>query len=193
MPNPQDYAPGDPGTSGDWLFADPGDVLKVIALSAAAFVTVAVAFRLAGTRAAGQMNNFDWIVTVAQGAIVGSIALGSGTSLAEGVAAVLTLLAFQYAINWVAVRSAGFRETVFSQPVLLYHGGEFLRDAMKRERVMESEIRGAVRSAGVASWDAVGAVVLEPGGEFSVLPKADGDAPDPAVLEGVQGAGDPAG
>ena len=187
MPNPADYAPADPSATGDWLFAPPGDVLKVVALSAAAFLIVAVAFRLAGTRAAGQMNNFDWIVTVAQGAIVAAIALGSGTSLVEGTAAVLTLLGLQYAVNWLAVRSGRFRETVFSQPVLLYHGGEFLRDAMTRERVTEAEVRGAVRSAGEPSWDGVGAVVLEPGGEFSVLPKADGDAPHAALLEGVTG------
>ena len=190
MPDPTAFAPSDPGSSasGDWLFSDPGDVLKVVALSGAAFLTVAVAFRVAGTRAAGQMNNFDWIVTVAQGAIVGNIALGSGTSLAEGVAAVLTLLAFQYAVNWVAVRWPAFRGAVFSQPVLLYHGGDFLRDAMRKARVNENEVRGAVRSAGTATWDDVGAVVLEPGGEFSVLPKSGGETPDPEVLKGVAGA-----
>ena len=187
--------PGDPGSaaSGDWLFAPPGDILKVIALSAAAFLAVAVLFRLAGTRAAGQMNNFDWIVTVAQGAIVGSVALGANTSLAEGTAAVLTLLGFQYALNWAGVRSERLRKTVYTSPVLLYHGG-FLRETMKKERVTEGEVRGAVRAAGMPDWDDVGAVVLEPGGEFSVLPKADGDdgaaggGPDPAVLEGVAGA-----
>ena len=185
--------PGDPGSSGDWLLAPPGDVLKVVALSAGAFLTVAVAFRFAGTRAAGQMNNFDWIVTVAQGAIVGSIALGSGTSLAEGVAAVLTLILLQYAVNWVAVRSGRFRSAVFTDPILLYHGGAFREAAMRRARVSEKEVRGAVRSSGTATWDDVGAVVLEPGGEFSVLPKAAGGAPDPAVLEGVRGAEEPGG
>ena len=186
-PNPSEFTPADPGSTGDWLWAPPGDVLKVVALSAAAFLTVALAFRFAGTRAAGQMNNFDWIVTVAQGAIVGSIALGAGTSLVEGVAAVLTLLAFQYAVNWLAVRNTRFRGAVFTQPVLLYHGGRFQRETMKRERVTEGELRGAVRGAGLTGWDAVGAVVLEPGGTFSVLPKGDGD--EGGLLEGVDGAG----
>ena len=189
MQTPAELTPADPGGAGDWLWAPPGDVLKVVALSAGAFLTVAIAFRLAGTRAAGQMNNFDWIVTVAQGAIVGSIALGSGTSLLEGVAAVLTLLALQYAVNWVAVRSGRFRETVFAPPVLLYRGGEFLTDAMRRSRVTEGEVRGAVRSAGTAKWADVGAVILEPDGGFSVLPRPDGGPPDAGLLEGVAGAG----
>ena len=181
--------PADPGTSpGDWLLAPPGDVLKVVALSVAAFAAVALFFRLAGTRAAGRMNNFDWIVTVAQGAIVGSVALGANTSLVEGVAAVLSLLAMQYALNWVSVRSPGFRKAVFTSPVLLFHGGDYLRDAMKAARVSEDEVRGAVRGAGVASWEDVGAVVLEPGGEFSVLKKADGNAADDDLLTGVTGA-----
>ena len=185
MPDPASYTPGDPGSSGDWLWAPPGDVLKVVALSAAAFLIVALLFRLAGTRAAGQMNNFDWIVTVAQGAIVAAVALGANTSLVEGTAAVLTLLGLQYALNWLAVRHERFHETVFSQPVLLYHDGTLLKEVLKRERVTEGEVRGAVRSAGMSGWDAVGAVVLEPGGEFSVLPKADpGAAQD--LLAGVE-------
>ena len=172
----------------DWLFAPPADVAKVVALAAAAFATVAVAFRVAGTRAAGQMNNFDWIVTVAQGAIVGSIALRRGTSLAEGVAAILTLLVLQYGVNWLAARSDGFREAIYTCPILLYHGGRFREDAMRSARVTEAEVRGAVRSAGFAGWDGVGAVILEPGGEFSVLPKLHGAPPEPALLEGVSGA-----
>ena len=186
MPDPRAALPPDPSSSGDWLLAAPGDVLKVVGLSAGAFLAVALLFRLAGTRAAGQMNNFDWIVTVAQGAIVGSIALRSGTSLVEGVAAVATLLAFQYAVNWLAVRSGRFRAAVFTQPVLLYHRGQFLRDAMTRERVTEDEVRGAVRAAGTAAWGDVGAVVLEPGGEFSVLPEAGEEAADGSLLDGVR-------
>ena len=178
--------PKDPGSaaSGDWLWAPPGDVLKVVALSALAFLIVALLFRLAGTRAAGQMNNFDWIVTVAQGAIVGSIALGANTSLLEGGAAVVTLLGLQYAMNWSAARYGWFRRAIFSHPILLYHDGSFLSEEMKRQRVNEGEVRGAVRAAGMASWADVGAVVLEPGGRFSVLPKA-GPGDEEDLLTGV--------
>ncbi|MFH5804504.1 DUF421 domain-containing protein [Alienimonas sp. DA493] len=187
MPDPQSVTPGDPGSpaSGDWLWAPPGDVWKVVALSALAFLIVALLFRLAGTRAAGQMNNFDWIVTVAQGAIVGSVALGANTSLLEGAAAVVTLLGLQYGMNWLAARHDGFRKAVFSHPALLYHRGEFLHDALKRQRVTEGEVRGAVRSAGMGSWAEVGAVVLEPGGTFSVLPKANPDD-EHDLLTGVE-------
>jgi len=196
LPDPQSVSPGDPGSasSGEWLWAPPGDMLKVVALSAAAFLIVALLFRLAGTRAAGQMNNFDWIVTVAQGAVVGSIALGANTSLAEGAAAVLTLLTLQYVVNWGAARSDRFRSAVFSNPILLYHDGGLLKDALKRERVTEGEVRGAVRSAGMSGWDEVGAVVLEPGGAFSVLPKPDGGArsgeANDDLLFGVERSGD---
>lgn len=187
MPEPSSVTPKDPGSaaSGDWLWAPPGDVLKVVALSALAFLIVALLFRLAGTRAAGQMNNFDWIVTVAQGAIVGNIALGSNTALVEGAAAVVTLLGLQVAVNWLAARNERFRSAVFSNPILLYHAGEFLTDELKRQRVTEGEVRGAVRSAGMSGWDEVGAVVLEPGGSFSVLPKGEPDA-ERDLLTGVE-------
>ncbi|NNJ27238.1 DUF421 domain-containing protein [Alienimonas chondri] len=192
MPDPSSLSPDDPGSSssGAWLWAAPEDVLKVVALSAAAFLLVALFFRVAGTRAAGQMNNFDWIVTVAQGAIVGGIALGVNTSLVEGAAAVFTLLALQYVVNWLAVRSERFRNAAFSQPILLYHDGAMLSEALKQQRVTEGEVRGAVRSAGMSGWNEVGAVVLEPGGEFSVLPRSSQTGSDAdELLKGVTGAG----
>jgi len=44
---------------------------------------------------------------------------------------------------------------------------------MKRERVLEEEIRQAIRAAGKASLDEVKAVVLETDGSFSVIEQSD--------------------
>jgi len=53
---------------------------------------------------------------------------------------------------------------------LLFYRGEFLGDAMKRERVNEGEILQAMRSQGMNHHD-VEAVVLETDGSFSVVNK----------------------
>ena len=72
--------------------------------------------------------------------------------------------------------------------MLLFHHGQFLDDAMKRERVAHDEVVAAIRSAGVTNVNEVPAVVLETDGTLSVLR----EAPDPverSSLRNVNGAG----
>ena len=137
-----------PGDSERWLFTDWAGVWRVLLSASLAYAATALLFRLAGTRSASQMNNFDWVVTVAMGAIVGATALRDGTVVAEGAAAVVALLFWQWALNFAAVRSGWFHDLMFHTPQLLYHDGEFLRSAMRSQRISEDEVLRAVRLAG---------------------------------------------
>jgi len=58
---------------------------------------------------------------------------------------------------------------VNGKPTLLLHSGNFLHQAMQRERITEEEIRAAIRNRGVTSIDAVDSVVLETDGSLSVV------------------------
>jgi uncharacterized membrane protein YcaP (DUF421 family) len=73
---------------------------------------------------------------------------------------------------------------VKAEPRLLFHEGQFLRGAMRAERVTEEEIRAAVRAQGTAEMDQVGAVVLETDASFSVLTRL--GRPNPSALQGVR-------
>ncbi len=151
-----------------------GDVLNVVVFSAVIYAFVIASHRLVGKRAASQMNNFDWIVTVAMGALMGSTILSESVSLVEGLVAVTTLLALQYLVTSAAVRWPTFRHAVQAGPRLLYYEGIALEDALKGERVTESDVLHAARDAGHRSLSEVAAVVLESDGTLSVLP-ASGD------------------
>ncbi len=83
------------------------------------------------------------------------------------------------------MRSARFGGLVKSEPRLLYYEGQFLHDALRRERVTEDEVLAAVREQGVLSLDDVAAVVLETASTLSVLRKS---ASRPSALEKVTGA-----
>ena len=174
-----------PGDSESWLFDTWEGVWRVLLSASLAYAATALLFRLAGTRSASQMNNFDWVVTVAMGAIVGATALRKGTVVAEGAAAVVALLFWQWLLNFTAVRSGWFHDLMFHTPRLLYHDGEFLRAAMRSQRISEAEVLRAVRLAGKSSLGEVSAVVLEPGGELSVI--GGGDGPGRDVLGDVAG------
>ena len=135
------------------------------------------------------MNNFDWLVTVAMGAVMGATILRRDTALLEGMVAIATLLALQFAVTRASSHSSFFQRIVYASPRLLFYQGVFLTDAMRRERITRSELLGAARAAGHRMLDDVGAIVLEADGTLSVLPSASptGDALVPTALENVEG------
>ncbi len=115
------------------------------------------------------MNAFDFVVTVALRSTLATVLLSKDVALVEGVVAFTLLVGAQYLITWLSVRSSVVRQLVKSEPSLLFHDGDFLASAMKRERVTEDEVLAAVRQQGKPSLDQVGAVVLETDGTFSIL------------------------
>lgn len=58
------------------------------------------------------------------------------------------------------------------EPVLLFHQGRFLIEAMHKEKVTAQEVRTAIREGGLTSLEDVEAVVLEADGTFNVLSRS---------------------
>jgi uncharacterized membrane protein YcaP (DUF421 family) len=113
------------------------------------------------------------VVTVALGSTLASVLLSKDVPLVEGLTAFGLLLLVQFVITWLSVRSRTVSRLVKSTPILLYHQGQFLEQAMKAERINEEEILQAVRSRGFLSLERVAAVVLETNGSISVMQVSD--------------------
>ena len=143
--------------------------------------------RLGGKRTLSKMNAFDFVVTVAIGSLVASTVL-TGTPVVNGIAAVALLVGLQALVTWLSVQSNRFEALLKSRPTLVFHGGRFLEDAMRRERVTREEIRTALRTSGVSQVEGVSAVVLESDGTFSVMEAVKSGKAE--ALAGVRGTED---
>ena len=66
--------------------------------------------------------------------------LSKDVALVEGVLAFAVLIALQFVIAWLSVRSAMVRRLVKSEPTLLWHQGTWLPEAMAAERVTRGMI-----------------------------------------------------
>lgn len=148
--------------------------LADVVLSAVLFYILIVAMvRISGKRTTGELNNFDWIITVAVGSLAASGILLRDVSTLDASAAILALGALQYlTTRWV--RQSDLASRIFkAEPTLLTHRGEFLEDAMARTRISREEILGALRANGCLKLDDANWVVLETNGQLSVIPKSD--------------------
>jgi hypothetical protein len=131
--------------------------------------------RVSGKRTLAKMNAFDLVITVALGSTLATILLSADVSLAEGVLALVLLVALQLAVAWVSGRVGWFRRTVKASPALLLHQGILLEEQLRAERVTAGEVRQAVRSQGIGGLELVEAVVLE-----TTAASASSPAPKPA-------------
>ncbi|HAQ36341.1 MAG: DUF421 domain-containing protein [Maricaulis sp.] len=138
------------------------------------YLGVIVFIRLSGKRSTSQMNNFDWIVTVAMGSLVGSAVVLEDVTLFEAFCAIGLLMLLQFLFTLGAARFQWIEDLIKSSPSILYDNG-YCRSAMRAERITEGEIRAAVRENGIADLSQVRWVILENDASFSVVAKNEGD------------------
>lgn len=167
------------------FFRDWTIVARTLLVGTLAYVAMVFLLRISGKRTLSKMNAFDFIVTVALGSSLATVLLNENVALTEGAVAFALLIGLQYVVTWSSVRAPWVRRFVTGEPQLVAHRGELLHDTLRRVRVLEDEVRAAVRSQGVARLDEVEAVVLETDGSFSVITRPDDGRP--SSLEGVQG------
>ncbi len=158
-------------------------LFRVLAVGAAAYVTLVVLLRFFGKRTLAKLNAFDWVVSVALGSTLATILLSSDVSWSEGAVALALLTGLQFAVAWTVSKLPGARDAVTSRPTLLLADGRALPAALARQRLTMGELRQAVRATGAGDLSAIAAVVLETDGSLSVI-LAD-KAGDRSALEDV--------
>lgn len=163
------------------------DLVRVIAVGTAAYVTLVVLLRVLGKRTLAKLNAFDLVVTVALGSTLATILLSQDVSWAEGAVALALLGLLQLAVSWTSVRVSGARKVVTSRPTLVLRDGRPDHAELRRQRLSEDELRQAVRNSGSGGLETVAAVVLESDGSLSVIPAE--KAGSGSALDGVAGWG----
>lgn len=136
------------------------------------FIALIIVIRLSGKRTLSKWNAFDFVVTIALGSTLSTALVSTDVSLLQSITAFVLIVALQFVITFTSVRSPGVKNLVKSRPTLLLRDGHFLTETMRQERVVEAEVRAAVRENGIADIEQVHAVVLETDGTFSVISSA---------------------
>jgi uncharacterized membrane protein YcaP (DUF421 family) len=160
-------------TNSEMFFSGWTALGRTLVVGGLAYCALVLMLRVSGKRTLAKMNSFDLIVTVALGSTLATVLLTKDVALAEGLTAFALLILLQFAVTWLSVRTKLVRGLARSEPRLLLYRGEFLSEAMRAERVTQSEVLQAVRSQGVLGIDGLEGVVLETDGTFSVIPRGE--------------------
>ena len=150
------------------------NVIRTVTLSIIGFAALMVLLRGSGKRTLSKLNAFDFVFVVAVGSVFASTIISKDITLVEGVAAMATLIVIQVTLAELAMRFSTVERIINGKPTLLLSHGKFIPRALKKERVTEEEVRGAIRAKGVNRVEDVDAVILENDGSLSVAWEARG-------------------
>lgn len=165
---------------------DWSEILRIFVSGLISYIAIIIILRISGKRTLSKWNMFDFIVTIALGSLLANVIVSKSNRIFEGIFAVVVLVAFQYIITFLSTRWDWFKKIINADPTLLYYRGEYMRDLMRKKRIVKDEVLAAMRSSSIGSVDTVEAVVLETDGSFSVIQKSESGGAD-SSLENVEG------
>lgn len=169
----------------DKIFFDNWESVARIAINTTlAYTAMVILLRISGKRTLSKMNAFDFIVTVALGSSLATVALSKSVPLLDGVLAFVLFISLQYCLTWLSVRVKTVKKVITSEPVLLLYRGKMLHDVMKRERITEEEIKVAARESGTTGLHNLHSVILETTGTMSVISERNAQEAD--AMENVK-------
>jgi len=168
-----------------FLVGDLEGAIRTVVVGVLAYLALVVVLRVSGKRTLSKMNAFDLVVTVALGSTLATILLSRDVPLLEGILAFVVLVVMQFAITATSIRSTTVARLAKSEPRALLYRGEVLHEALRDERVLETELRAALRSAGFGRYEEVDLVVLETDGSFSAVASLPSDERQSQILRGM--------
>ena len=155
------------------MFSNLNPLIETVITGIIAYIAIIIVLRISGKRTLAKWNSFDFVVTIALGSVLASALLSTKDTFGKGIVAFTLLIALQYVITWIAVRSSVIQKLIKSEPSLLLYRGQMQYEVMKKQRIAEGEILAALRTNGVSAIEDADAVILETDGSFSVITNID--------------------
>ena len=147
-------------------------IIELILRGSLLYLGILFLMRVLPRRTGGELAMLDliFILLIAEAA---THSLGGYKSITEGFIVIGTLMAWNYAVNWLSYR-VPLIERVFSAPPLqIIKAGKLLRRNMRREYITEGELMDSLRKEGIEDINHVKAAYVEGDGKISVIRKAE--------------------
>jgi uncharacterized membrane protein YcaP (DUF421 family) len=155
----------------DWraIFEPTLGLAEIVFRGSIMYLALFVILRFIARRQAGSFGPADLLVIVLI-ADASQNALGKEyTSVTEGIVLVLTIVAWEYVIDWLAWRYPALRPLLTAPPLQLIANGQPLQSNLAKEMITEDELRSQLRQKGIEEIQDVRMSFLEGDGKLSVL------------------------
>jgi uncharacterized membrane protein YcaP (DUF421 family) len=155
----------------DWhnVFIPSLGIAEMVVRGALMYLALFAILRFIGRRQAGHFGPADLLVIVL---IADAAQNGLGKdyeSVTEGIVLVLTIVAWEYALDWAAWRYPFLRPFLKPPALTLVRDGKLVPSALRKEMLSEEELDGQLREQGIEELSEVKLARLEGDGRLSVI------------------------
>jgi uncharacterized membrane protein YcaP (DUF421 family) len=155
----------------DWqeMWVPTHSIAELIVRGSVMYLGLFVLMRFFMKRQAGSFNLADILLIV----IIADAAQNGFSkqyqSVTEGLVLVLTIIAWDFAIDWMSHRFRIVGRLVSPPPLLLIRDGVMLRQNLRRELITTEEMMSHLRQQGVSKLAEVKRAYMEADGQISVI------------------------
>lgn len=170
------------------LFVPTHSLAEMIVRGTLMYAALFAIFRFVMKRQVGSIGIADILLVV----IIADAASNAFTkdykSITEGVVVILTIVFWDFVIDWAGYWFPAFSWLTRRPPLPLVRDGRMLRRNMREEFVTPDELYGHLRKQGLESLADVKAAYMEGDGEISIIRKDPGEASPPVATSGARKA-----
>lgn len=136
------------------------------------YIIVIVAMRIMGKRQIGELQPFELAVAIMISELASVPMQNTGIPLVNGIIPILTMLAAQILISFIALKSTKAREIICGRPSILISAGKINEQVFRNELYTLNDLLEQLRNKDIYDIADVEYAILETNGQLSVVPKA---------------------
>ena len=148
-------------------------MLTIFTRSVLLYIASLLAMRAMGKPEVGPLQPFELVVVNMIAELAATPMGGVGIPLLYGILPMVALVVCHGLITALCMKWQPFRAWMSGQPTVLMRNGVICEKQMRKSAMDLNDLMEAIRTAGILDPSEVGTVVLEPGGQVNVFPKAD--------------------
>ena len=154
----------------DWerMFVPHVPVLETIIRGTVMYLTMFALLRVF-RRQTGSLGPADLLVLLLIADAAQNGMADDYKSITEGIVLVGTIMAWEYAIDWLSYRVPAFGKAVEGEPLLLIREGQIIDKNLERELITHDDLLSQLRQKGVDDPAKVACCFLEGDGHMSVI------------------------
>lgn len=155
----------------DWraMFVPTHSLLEMFVRGTIMYLALFLIFRFLARRQFGQLGLSDLLVIVIVADASQNAFSNEYKSIPEGIALVLTIVFWDFALDWVGYRVPALARLTQPPPLLLVRNGRVQRRNMKTEMITKEELMSHLREHGVDDLAQVKTAFMEGDGHVSVV------------------------
>jgi len=149
----------------------PAHPIETIIRGSLMYLSLFLLMRFVLKRESGSIGTADLLMVVVIADAAQNAMAGDYKSITDGVILVVTIMFWNYAIDWLSYHSPTMRRVLQPKPLLLVKNGRMYKQNMRKELITKEELIAELRENGVEDLSEVKEARIEEDGHVSVIKK----------------------